>query len=662
MDCLAINDADCSGSDQSFQLAQDVAPLAYKAGVNFAAYDYAVFVHSGNGQESSGNRNDVWSVTYLGGVYVNPCPNETCNQSTLTKFNIVPETEARGAVPLGVYCHEFGHQLGLPDMYDTKTGKSRMGGWELMDKGLWNGKPMGSEPAEMSSWSRNRLGWLPTENVATLSEGSTGMMNIAPLELSPSPGSVSAVVVAIATNEYYLFENREPIGNDAYLPDHGVVGYHINENGNYFSTMESPADESAFHIGDLVSSGQIKAKILAAYSNSSALVGFGSASTVTITQVSSLTIRVVPSDPINVTVDNQTYTVDPLTNSVAIVTHYPNETFNVRVPQTVGVQPGVRDRFYSWDDGVSNSSRYVTVNSNVTITVTYKRQYLVSVFSDYGKPSGSGWYDENSTATVSVDPTVDGPLGTRYLFAGWIGSVSNIANPSSVQVTQPVNFTAIWSTYYWTQLEFCDANSTSLVPNIVESLTIRAPNGSVLTIPNPQTTTSFWFEKGTYGVLNAYVLGVDTVSPNENFASSPNGVALIRLELYTLTLKVTDTIFGSPLNGGTATISLPNGQLRSAPIEDGNAAFTDLPAAAYSFNISRDWTIAVSGETGLPNQAFIGIGMVVISSVLIVALIILGCMISTLILITRYRASRRNRLRHRTRYEESYSDYWRRQG
>lgn len=89
MDCQAIDDADCSGADQSWQIANDAAVLAQKQ-VNFQNYDYFVFIHSGVGEESSGVKNDVWSVTYLGGVWVRT------NSRTLSKFNIDPELELWG--------------------------------------------------------------------------------------------------------------------------------------------------------------------------------------------------------------------------------------------------------------------------------------------------------------------------------------------------------------------------------------------------------------------------------------------------------------------------------------------------------------------------------------------------------------------------------------
>ncbi len=94
MDCNGIDSSDCSGQDQSWQLAQDAAILAQKD-VDFSKYDYFIFIHSGYGQESSGVTNDVWSVTYMSGLYI-----KTTTKS-ITLFSIVPELEDEWSLPRG---------------------------------------------------------------------------------------------------------------------------------------------------------------------------------------------------------------------------------------------------------------------------------------------------------------------------------------------------------------------------------------------------------------------------------------------------------------------------------------------------------------------------------------------------------------------------------
>jgi M6 family metalloprotease-like protein len=66
-----------------------------------------------------------------------------------------------GVIEIGVFCHEFGHAFGLPDLYDTKGGSSGVGHWSLMGSGNWN-KP--TNPAHFDAWSKMQLGWIvPTE-------------------------------------------------------------------------------------------------------------------------------------------------------------------------------------------------------------------------------------------------------------------------------------------------------------------------------------------------------------------------------------------------------------------------------------------------------------------------------------------------------------------
>ena len=60
-----------------------------------------------------------------------------------------------------MFCHEFGHDLGLPDEYDTTyTGEAPSGNWTLMSYGSWLGKKWGLEtrPAPMNAWDKASLG------------------------------------------------------------------------------------------------------------------------------------------------------------------------------------------------------------------------------------------------------------------------------------------------------------------------------------------------------------------------------------------------------------------------------------------------------------------------------------------------------------------------
>ncbi|WP_200263274.1 immune inhibitor A domain-containing protein [Streptomyces sp. HSG2] len=68
---------------------------------------------------------------------------------------------------LGVYAHEYGHDLGLPDLYDTSGGgENSTGFWTLMSSGSWlgtGGQDIGSLPGDMTAWDKLQLGWLNYE-------------------------------------------------------------------------------------------------------------------------------------------------------------------------------------------------------------------------------------------------------------------------------------------------------------------------------------------------------------------------------------------------------------------------------------------------------------------------------------------------------------------
>ncbi|MGW2812823.1 immune inhibitor A domain-containing protein [Streptomyces sp. NPDC001415] len=70
---------------------------------------------------------------------------------------------------LGVFAHEYGHDLGLPDLYDTtNTAENSVGFWSLMSAGSWLGTgkdSIGDMPGDMTAWDKLQLGWLNAETV-----------------------------------------------------------------------------------------------------------------------------------------------------------------------------------------------------------------------------------------------------------------------------------------------------------------------------------------------------------------------------------------------------------------------------------------------------------------------------------------------------------------
>jgi immune inhibitor A len=122
---------------------------------------------------------------------------------------------------LGVFSHEFGHFLGLPDLYDTSYRSQGIGDWCLMAGGSWNGG--GNTPARMSAWCLSTLGWVSPRNIT----GPTSV-SLKPLETNKAD-CCRLWTGGTASKEYFLIENRQQTGRDAALPGSGLAVWHIDE-------------------------------------------------------------------------------------------------------------------------------------------------------------------------------------------------------------------------------------------------------------------------------------------------------------------------------------------------------------------------------------------------------------------------------------------------
>jgi immune inhibitor A len=136
--------------------------------------DHMQFVHAGPGNESCVGTCDwaIWSHSWLAFFSLmgtaGPSPEfleggiQIGNSSYwVNKYTIQPEN---GGV--GVFAHEYGHDLGLVDLYDTSGGENGTGFWTLMSSGsnLGGDNPdIGSKPSHMGAWEKFQLGWLNYE-------------------------------------------------------------------------------------------------------------------------------------------------------------------------------------------------------------------------------------------------------------------------------------------------------------------------------------------------------------------------------------------------------------------------------------------------------------------------------------------------------------------
>ncbi len=143
---------------------------------------------------------------------------------------------------LGMFAHDFFHALGglygerrmVPCLYDfnLQSDASRipspehhaiyMGPWDIMSEHFVKRE---EPPPGISSFTKIRLGWISPGQVRLVNPGETASAFLVPLA---KKGDSLAVKIPLKGGEYYLVENRQPIGFDRFLPDSGILILKVN--------------------------------------------------------------------------------------------------------------------------------------------------------------------------------------------------------------------------------------------------------------------------------------------------------------------------------------------------------------------------------------------------------------------------------------------------
>ena len=183
--------------------------------IDWKAYDVFVIFHAG-----SDRQNDLgFPLTphdfFTGFIVLGEGVAVDNNSVLIMEGMIMPETTSqdnRANALNAVMAHEFGHQLGLVDLYDSRTFTTFVGDFSLMDNnGFGTGVDLGFDltrtilgtiPIYPDAWSRAYLGF---EEVVEIESG----LNFAIKAAEQSSSGTKIYKVPISENEYYLIENRQ---------------------------------------------------------------------------------------------------------------------------------------------------------------------------------------------------------------------------------------------------------------------------------------------------------------------------------------------------------------------------------------------------------------------------------------------------------------------
>jgi immune inhibitor A len=152
--------------------------------------DHFQAIHSGEGEEAGGGaqgEDAIWSHRWYAystsagvtGPSGNLAGGVPLGDSGIWIGDYTTEPENGG---LGVFTHEFGHDLGLPDLYDTAGGDNGTGFWTLMSGGSWlnhGAYSIGTTPGYLGPWEKLQLGWLDYRQV---NHGTAAQVRLGPAD------------------------------------------------------------------------------------------------------------------------------------------------------------------------------------------------------------------------------------------------------------------------------------------------------------------------------------------------------------------------------------------------------------------------------------------------------------------------------------------------
>ena len=207
--------------------------------VDFSQYDHnqdgyidnIYFFYAGKGEADSGDGNAIWPHS----AYYSDMAKDAGLSETSLKLNGVEvgnytcSNEINGTLitpqpaGIGTFVHEFGHVLGLADHYDVNYGMTTFapGSFDTMAQASYNNN--GNTPAAFSAYERACLGWIDL----TMLKNGVDSLNVLP-DLNDSNKAYVVPVGGTNDEEYFIMENRQKKGWDAFIPGHGMLLWHID--------------------------------------------------------------------------------------------------------------------------------------------------------------------------------------------------------------------------------------------------------------------------------------------------------------------------------------------------------------------------------------------------------------------------------------------------
>ena len=216
--------------DRLYEFVYDTFTLADSL-VDYSLYDYdhngyvdnVYIIYAGGGEADGGGASTIWPHSYTyeefgyGSLVL-----DGIKMGSYACGNEIRGGSGGQITGIGTFTHEFGHVLGLPDLYDVEYGYATFppGAFDTMSNGSYNNDM--NTPPLFSAFERAELGWADytelnpsTDTIVTIPDLKDCNMGYR-ISVKDKPG------------EFFVLENRQQTGWDTYIPGHGMLMWHID--------------------------------------------------------------------------------------------------------------------------------------------------------------------------------------------------------------------------------------------------------------------------------------------------------------------------------------------------------------------------------------------------------------------------------------------------
>lgn len=230
----AANDESAGGDVNPRDMVVEALTMAKASNpdINFAQFDNdgdgfmdnVNIIYAGYSEATTGNEDDMWPHSWTLGDQAFQLDGITCNNYSCSAELVgASGTKMDG---IGTFTHEFGHILGLKDMYDTDDYVDGYGidpgAYSLYASGSYNNDSR--TPPCLMAFERMQMGWCSPKELKNAED--VELKNIADnearyIDCQPDRDPDTGV-------EWFVLENRQQTGWDTYIPAHGLLIYHYD--------------------------------------------------------------------------------------------------------------------------------------------------------------------------------------------------------------------------------------------------------------------------------------------------------------------------------------------------------------------------------------------------------------------------------------------------